>query len=333
MTQTKGSDASMGLKSITSVNESDSLFDSSDSKSSSSDSSDTDSSNDIELGPIFDILNGVMDLYENVREKESKEKNEDKEIKMQQKKEYNKLKKELEGLDKEIKEVCENPSSIKTSSKKMYGSFEDNPAGAGRGLKPPVMIINSKNTSERAICNSLKSGDILYSRRGPIYDHVGVYVGNSSVLHVGQYPTFKNIMSTTISRVKIKPKRISLEEFHQKNKYLIVERCKGDIFSEDELLKDEHDEWDYSILFHNCEHFSNKICYGISDSEIVRNRVSVGVTSLSALSMGILALLSVNPIGLIVTGSIGSSILLLNVCYGAYIKHKKGSTTFRIKVC
>lgn len=277
--------------------------------SSSSDSDESSSGDDFEtMGTVIGIVADVLDLGGFVSKSKRKSCQTEEEIeKIKQKNEYERLRQELEYLNKEINSLSPKTKELKEVKYKHNYEFE---------------------TIQLESLSVLNVGDILYSRCWPIYDNVGVYMGENKVLHVGQWPTLKNIVKSSIGNVQVKPSIITLQEFRHNNKRLIVERSNKKV-DEIQLESSSLEPVKYNILTNNSEHFAQRLVNNLNDSEIVRNRVSASITIIFCV---ILMALHANPIGQIVIGSVGCTILLGNIFYGIYIKHKKDTKTFTLKL-
>lgn len=95
--------------------------------------------------------------------------------------------------------------------------------------------------------SKLKMGDLLYRQKG-IVEHLGVYLGNKSVLH--NSPT-TGVRITTIEEFSDK-KPVKVKKVTSNNHNELIDRL-------NEILGQKHQ---YSLIGNNCEHIANYLLKG-----------------------------------------------------------------------
>lgn len=300
------------------------LYCSSDSISSDSILSDNDSlcGNDNITVDTIEVVECVVDSIVNTVKKPSKNNQKlysRKVFKNDLTKKNIELRKKLKKLGEEIK-LCKinNYENIVISDSKV----EDNQLVLNDNLMIEIdVLLDNKHLS----CE-LKVGDILYKHCMLGLSLLGVYIGENTVLCITDFSNFP--WGSLFMYIKTEPTLIQLDIFNNKNDYLIVERSNDNIARDRILLemKNKNEGFNYHVFFSNGEHFVNMVTYGVSDSSIVRNRMTLSVLFIS----GIFGVTCIhNPIMLCGISLLGGTIVVSNLLRG-YMMNKKKKTHFFI---
>ena len=127
--------------------------------------------------------------------------------------------------------------------------------------------INPMNST-----NDIQPGDIIYVHRG-FYKHYGVYAGDGKVIH------FAPLSGAEINAENAVVHETTVKNF-LKGGALSIDSKSEAIFSRSEIVERARSQIgskSYSLVFHNCEHFTNWCRTGVYESNQVNAAIDLAV--------------------------------------------------------